>query len=71
MIQRWIAHQFAAPSGLLGRMLVGPWLDRIGAPLGQLAIELLDPQRGEALLDVGFGGGALLARLGRGAVRNA
>lgn len=63
MIQRWIAHQFAAPSGLLGRMLVGPWLDRIGAPLGQLAIELLDPQRGEALLDVGFGGGALLARL--------
>ncbi len=63
MIRRWIAHQFARPSGLIGRLIVGPWLDRIGAPLAQLAIELLEPGRDEQLCDVGFGGGALLERL--------
>lgn len=63
MIQRWIARQFARPSGLLGKWVIAPWLDRIGAPLGAMAFDLLEPQRGEALLEIGFGGGALLTRL--------
>ncbi len=65
LVGRWIAHQFARPSGLLARWLVGPWLDRIGAPLGDLAVELLDLKPGEAVLDIGFGGGALIARLAK------
>ena len=69
LIPRWIAHQFARPSGPLGRWLIGPWLDRIGAPLGDLAAELLGPRPGEALLDIGFGGGSLIARLAKVADR--
>src|SRR3990170_3197451 len=63
MIRRRIAHQFARPSGWLGRWLVAPWLNRIGRGLNRLAFDLLKPKSGEALLEIGFGGGALLDRL--------
>ena len=63
MIRRWVAHQFARPSGLLGRWLIAPWLNRIGQRLNRLACDLLAPKPGEALLEIGFGGGALLERL--------
>jgi arsenite methyltransferase len=63
MIRRWIAHQFAGPSGPLGRWLIAPWLNRIGRRLNRLACDLLAPKAGEALLEIGFGGGALLERL--------
>lgn len=63
MIRRWVAHQFARPSGRLGRWFIAPWLNRIGRKLNRLAFDLLAPKPGEALLEVGFGGGALLERL--------
>jgi SAM-dependent methyltransferase len=63
MIRRWIAHQFARPSGRLGKWVIAPWLNRIGRRLNRLAFDLLAPKPGEALLEVGFGGGALLERL--------
>ena len=63
MIRRWIAHQFARPSGRLGKWVIAPWLNRIGRRLNRLAFDLLAPRPGEALLEVGFGGGALLERL--------
>ena len=63
MIRRWIAHQFARPSGRLGKWIIAPWLNRIGRRLNRLAFDLLDPKPGEALLEIGFGGGALLRRL--------
>ena len=63
MIRRWIAHQFARPSGRLGRWFIAPWLNRIGRRLNRLAFDLLAPKPGEALLEIGFGGGALLERL--------
>lgn len=63
MIRRWIAHQFARPSGRLGKWLIAPWLNRIGRRLNRLAFDLLAPMPGEALLEIGFGGGALLERL--------
>ena len=63
MIRRWIAHQFARPSGRLGKWFIAPWLNRIGRRLNRLACDLLAPKPGEALLEIGFGGGALLERL--------
>lgn len=63
MIRRWIAHQFARPSGRLGKWVIAPWLNRIGRGLNRLAFDLLAPKPGEALLEVGFGGGALLEQL--------
>lgn len=48
---------------MLGRLVVAPWLNRIGRRLNDLALELLQPRPGEALLEVGYGGGGLLRRL--------
>ena len=63
MIRRWIAHQFARPSGRLGQWVIAPWLNRIARPLNRLAFDLLAAKPGEALLEVGVGGGALLELL--------
>ena len=63
MNQRLLARQFARPHGWLGRWIIAPWLNRIGRKLNDLAFDLLDPQPGEALIEVGYGGGALLRRL--------
>lgn len=60
---RYLARQFAHPKGIIGRRLIGPWLDRIAAPGNKLALEMLDPQGGERVLEIGFGGGGLLALL--------
>ena len=65
MIHRFLAHQFANPHGLLGRWLITPLLNRIGQRLNDLAIRLLDPQPGERLIEIGYGGGGLLRRLSR------
>jgi SAM-dependent methyltransferase len=62
---RYLARQFAAPSGLVGRLVIAPWLNRIGWRLNALALELVVPGPGERLLEVGYGGGGLLRRLAR------
>jgi ubiquinone/menaquinone biosynthesis C-methylase UbiE len=62
-VSRYLAAQFARPRGLIGRRLIGPWLDRIARPSNRLAFHLLDAQPGERVLEVGFGGGGLLASL--------
>ncbi len=63
MRARYLAGQFARPRGLVGRRLIGPWLDRIAGPSNRLAFRMLDVRPGERLLEVGFGGGGLLASL--------
>lgn len=60
---RWLARQFARPHGITGRLLFGPWLDRIGREMNALALRDLAPQPGETVLEVGFGGGGLIAAL--------
>ena len=47
----------------MGRYLIAPALDRIGRKLNRLALELFEARAGEAVLDVGVGGGGLLKRL--------
>ena len=61
--RRYLARQFATPCGLIGRWLIAPWLDRIGAAMNRLTLEQLGVGRNDDALEVGFGGGALLAEL--------
>ena len=63
MMHRWLARQFTRPSGAVGRLLIGPWLDRIGAPMNRLTLDQLELTGDEHVLEVGFGGGGLLAML--------
>src|SRR5687767_6859692 len=63
MIGRLLARQFARPSGWLGRLLIAPWLDRISRWMNRLTLAQLEIRPGEAVLEVGFGGGGLLAAL--------
>jgi SAM-dependent methyltransferase len=60
---RWLARQFARPDGLAGRWLIAPWLNRIGRDMNALVFAELDPVRGETVLEIGFGGGALIQAL--------
>jgi SAM-dependent methyltransferase len=63
VLTRFLARQFARPSGPVGRWLIAPWLDRISAPMNRLALEQLALRPGERVLEVGFGGGGLLAMI--------
>ena len=61
----WLAGQFARPSGMLGRLLITPLLNRVGRRLNVMAMDLLEVQPGEAVLEIGYGGGGLLRRLAK------
>lgn len=59
-MRRWLAGQFARPSGWLGRHLIGAHLDLLSRDTNRLVLEALDVRSGEKVLEVGFGGGGLL-----------
>jgi SAM-dependent methyltransferase len=61
MFRRYLARQFARPSGWIGRTLIAPWLDRISVDMNRVALEQLKLDRTDHVLEVGFGGGGLLA----------
>ena len=58
-----LARQFARPDGILGRLFVAPWLDHISAAMNRLTLAELDVGAHDDVLEIGFGGGALLAEL--------
>ena len=60
---RWLAGQYARPSGLAGRWLFGRWLDRISQEMNALTFEELRLQREHDVLEIGFGGGGLLDQI--------
>ena len=62
-LTRFLALQFGRPSGWAGRYLIAPWLDRISRGMNALALSELRPTGQEAVLEIGFGGGALLAAI--------
>jgi arsenite methyltransferase len=61
----FIARQLARPSGLFGRLVVGRLLNRANADDNRLVFETLDPDPNARILEVGFGGGALLFEIAR------
>jgi ubiquinone/menaquinone biosynthesis C-methylase UbiE len=63
LIRRFLARQFARPSGWAGRWWIGPWLNRIGRAMNRLALEQLELRPHDDVLEVGFGGGELLGRI--------
>jgi arsenite methyltransferase len=63
LFQKFFARQLAAPSGLIGRRIIAPWLNRANARMNQLTLDQLALQRGDRILEVGFGGGDLLERM--------
>lgn len=62
MISRWLAGQLALPRGFGGR-IVGRMMNRWNAAVNHRAVALLGVRPGDAVLEVGFGGGATLDRL--------
>jgi SAM-dependent methyltransferase len=56
-----MAHQFARPEGPAGRVLIAPWLDRVARPMNALVLGELAIGADDDFIEVGFGGGALMA----------
>ena len=61
-VKERIASQFARPQGLLAPVTARV-LNIGNRRINGLAIEALDPKRGERVLEIGFGGGAALGRV--------
>lgn len=58
----FVAKQLGHPSGFWGRLLLR-LLNRENAGMHQLAFEQLAIRQGDRILEIGFGGGSLLARI--------
>lgn len=58
-----IAGQLRKPSGLFGRVFVGRLVGRGNAPMNELTRQLLELAADDRVLEVGFGGGDLIARM--------
>jgi SAM-dependent methyltransferase len=63
MLSRFLARQFACPSGPIGQFIIAPWLDRISRGMNELALSCLRLERDDWVVEVGFGGGGLLRSL--------
>jgi SAM-dependent methyltransferase len=63
LLTRFMAGQLARPSGLFGRWMMGGRLNRLNAVMNELTFEQLQPVDGSSVLEIGFGGGALLTKL--------
>ena len=63
MLNRTLARQLGHPSGILGRLVLGPLWNRRNAALNDLAFDRLSVEPDDRVLDVGFGGGYLLRRI--------
>lgn len=60
---RFMARQYARPSGIFGRCFLGGQLDRANVRSNALVFEVMAVQPAETVLEVGFGGGDLLLRI--------
>jgi SAM-dependent methyltransferase len=63
LMHLYLARQFAKPQGLAGRWIFGTWLDRVNQGMNALGLRLLEVGADDRVLEVGFGGGALLAEI--------
>src|SRR3546814_18171442 len=63
LVRRYLAGQFARPSGWSGRWMIGPWLDRIGREMNRLTLTQLDLPPHDSGWEVGFGVGGRVAKL--------
>lgn len=61
-LHAFLAQQLGHPSGIWGRLLLR-LLNRENAGMNRLAFEQLAIRQGDRILEIGFGGGSLLARI--------
>ncbi len=57
---QFMSAQLRQPSGLFGRVLVGPLLNKSSAAMNRRTLELLELAPDDQVLEVGFGGGGLI-----------
>ena len=62
-VNGYLARQFAQPSGLVGRYLVAPWLDRSNRQVSDAVFNALKLESHWRVAEIGFGGGDLLRRI--------
>jgi arsenite methyltransferase len=62
----FFARQLGRPAGLFGRWIIAPLLNRENREMNALTLRRLDVAAGDRVLEIGFGGGALMAELLRG-----
>lgn len=61
-LQAFVAQQLGHPSGIWGRLLLR-FLNTGNAGMHQLAFDQLAIRQGDRILEIGFGGGSLLAQI--------
>lgn len=55
-------RQLGNPSGLMGRVVLW-WLNKVNRGMNRATLEALALVEGDSVLEIGFGGGALLSRI--------
>lgn len=61
--RRYLAAQLRRPSGLVGKFLVAPILNRRNTGLNVAVLKSLELEATDRVLEVGFGGGDLMSRI--------
>jgi ubiquinone/menaquinone biosynthesis C-methylase UbiE len=61
--KKFLAAQLCQPSGLFGKFMMADFLDRHNEKMNHFAIEQLDIQPTDIVLDIGFGGGVTIAEM--------
>ena len=64
-IPEYIASQLRKPNGFIGRVLISCILNQANAQMNSVTLSSLDLKDSDQVLEVGFGGGALLAEMAR------
>jgi ubiquinone/menaquinone biosynthesis C-methylase UbiE len=61
--KKFLAAQLRQPSGLFGKLMMADFLDRHNEKMNHFALEQLDIQPTDLVLDIGFGGGVTIAEM--------
>jgi arsenite methyltransferase len=68
-IKKFIAAQLRKPSGFFGQLVTVRLLNRVNVPMNRLVLDILQLQPDDHVLEIGFGGGDLIARMAQIATR--
>jgi ubiquinone/menaquinone biosynthesis C-methylase UbiE len=61
--KKFLAAQLRQPSGWFGKIVMGDFLDRHNEKMNLFAVEMLDLQPTDRVLDIGFGGGMTIGKM--------
>jgi ubiquinone/menaquinone biosynthesis C-methylase UbiE len=61
--KKFLAAQLRQPSGLFGKIVMGDFLNQHNEKMNNFAVEMLDLQPTDRVLDIGFGGGVTIEKM--------